>query len=112
MFFHIPLPEYQTVWSAGRCTGSRHETVCCPLVNSGLFAALKSAGDVHGVFTGHDHVNDYIGDLDGVRFGYGRCTGFASYGRPGFPRGARIIRLKQGVSGFETDVVCDSETTG
>ncbi len=58
MFFHIPLCEYDDVWNTGQCTGSKNEPVCCPIFNSGLFTALKSTGDVMGVFVGHDHTND------------------------------------------------------
>ena len=107
MFFHIPLPEYDDVWNTGKCIGEKHEAVCCPRFNSGLFAAMKSAGNVPGVFVGHDHVNDYAGDLDGIQLCHGRCTGFSSYGRAGFPRGARVIRLHAGERAFETWVRSD-----
>ncbi len=109
MFFHIPLPEVNDVWDAGHCVGSKHETVCCPKKNSGMFDALKSAGDVLGVFVGHDHVNDYVGELSGIKLCYGRATGFNTYGRDGFPRGARVIRLREGRREFETWVELDSE---
>jgi Calcineurin-like phosphoesterase len=108
MFFHIPLPEYDTVWDFGKCTGSKFEPVCSPIFNSGLFNALKSAGDVMGTFVGHDHTNDYVGEMDGIRLCYGRATGFASYGREGFPRGARMIRLIAGKRDFVTWVSLDS----
>jgi len=75
---------------------------CGPALNSGFFAALVEAGDVMGAFCGHDHVNDYEGELHGVRLAYGRVTGFAEYGREGFPRGARVIRLYEGRRRFDT----------
>jgi len=102
VFFHIPLPEFDDVWNTGACIGEKNEPVCCPRFNSGLFAAMKSAGNVMGVFVGHDHTNDYAGDLAGIRLCYGRCTGYSSYGRTGFERGARVIRLRAGRRGFET----------
>jgi hypothetical protein len=108
MFFHIPLPEYDQVWNTGQCTGSKFEPVCGPEINSGLFAALKTGGDVRGVFVGHDHTNDFAGELDGIHLCYGRATGFASYGRAGFPRGGRIIRLTEGKKDFETWVRLDT----
>jgi hypothetical protein len=107
VFFHIPLPEYDDVWNTGNCTGSKHEPVCCPKFNSGFFNALKSTDDVLGTFVGHDHTNDYIGNLDGIKLCYGRATGFSSYGRAGFPRGARIIRLISGDKAFQTSVRLD-----
>lgn len=101
-FFHIPLPEYQEVWDHHPCFGVTYETIAPPYVNSGFFAAMHEAGDVLGTFVGHDHVNDYIGDLYGIRLAYGRATGYNTYGRQGMPRGARLIRLTKGVRAFST----------
>jgi len=101
-FFHIPLPEYDEVWDLKECRGSKYEAVCCPPLNSGFFAALVEAGDVMGCFVGHDHINDYEGELSGIRLCYGRGTGDACYGRKGFQRGARIIRLREGERRFST----------
>lgn len=70
--------------------------------NSGLFAAFIKMKDVKGTFAGHDHVNDYWGDLHGIRLCYGKATGFNGYGKEGFARGARIIQLKENVEGFNT----------
>ncbi|BFH65352.1 metallophosphoesterase family protein [Paenibacillus azoreducens] len=101
-FFHIPIPEYQVVWDTQTCYGHKHEPVCCAPVNSGLFTALLEMGDVVGTFCGHDHVNDYEGMLHGIRLCYGRASGFNTYGKEGFERGARVIHLKSGEAGFST----------
>lgn len=99
-FFHIPLPEYNEVWNQHICRGHCYEPICCPLINSGFFAALHEAGDVAGVFVGHDHVNDFDGNLYGIRLCYGRGSGYNTYGRAGFAHGARVIRLHEGQPGF------------
>ncbi|MBM3213971.1 metallophosphoesterase [Candidatus Poribacteria bacterium] len=101
-FFHIPLPEYDDVWDMHPCVGVKQEAVCCPRINTGLFAAFHECGDVLGTFVGHDHVNDYDGMLHGIRLCYGRGSGFATYGREGFLHGSRIIRLREGVREFES----------
>ncbi len=101
-FFHIPLPEYAEVWERAVCRGHRHEAVCAPALNSGFFAALVEEGDVLGTFVGHDHVNDFEGELHGIRLCYGRASGFSPYGLEGFSRGARLVRLREGVRGFDT----------
>lgn len=101
-FLHIPLPEYREVWEREVCYGHKYEEVCCPQVNSGLFSAMVERGDVMGTFVGHDHINDYTGWLHGIRLCYGRATGFNTYGREGFPRGARMIRLHAGERRFDT----------
>ncbi|WP_199617290.1 metallophosphoesterase family protein [Paenibacillus alkalitolerans] len=99
-FFHIPLPEYETVWRLGKAVGIKSEDVCCPKINSGMFAAMVETGDVMGVFVGHDHDNDYCGTLHGVKLCYGRVTGYNCYG--GLRRGARVVRMHEGRRSFVT----------
>ncbi len=102
VFLHIPLPEFASVWRTRPCRGRRLEAVCCPRRNSGLFAALRQCGEAVAVFAGHDHLNDYEGELGGVRLCYGRATGYNTYGREGFPRGARLVRLHGGSRRWES----------
>ncbi len=101
-FFHIPLIEFEEIWNHEICRGSKNERVCAPLVNSGFFAALVETGNVRGVFVGHDHVNDYSGELHGIRLSYGRGSGFppegdrtGAYGLEGWQRGAREIIIER-----------------
>lgn len=101
-FFHIPLPEYNEVWDQHLCVGHKYEAVCCPRINSGMFAAFLEMGDVMGTFVGHDHVNDFRGSLYGIELCYGRAGGYATYGREGFARGARLIRLHEGKRTFDS----------
>ncbi|MEK5239327.1 metallophosphoesterase family protein [Paenibacillus sp. FSL L8-0470] len=101
-FFHIPIPEYQEVWSTRLCHGHRFERVCSAPVNSGLFATLLEMGDVLGTFCGHDHINDFVGSLHGIRLCYGRASGYNTYGKEGFKRGARVIKLTLGDKNFDT----------
>ncbi|TNJ65624.1 metallophosphoesterase [Paenibacillus hemerocallicola] len=101
-FFHIPFPEYNDVWDMHTCYGVKHENVGCPRLNTGMFAAMKQMGDVMGTFVGHDHTNDFWGDLYGIRLCYGRAGGCNTIGDEPFRRGARIIRLREGESGFDT----------
>jgi hypothetical protein len=102
VFFHIPLQEYAIVWERGGCFGHKYEEVCAPQLNSGLFAAMVEMGDVMGAFAGHDHINDYWGEMHGIRLAYGRATGYNAYGKEGFARGARVIRLSAGKREFES----------
>lgn len=95
-FMHIPLPEYMTLWNNYEVVGMRDEEICCSSVNTGMFAAIKEKGDIRAVFSGHDHNNDFMGNLYGVDLVYGRKTGYGSYGPPeGVMRGARVIVLKE-----------------
>ena len=101
-FFHIPLPEYDQVLDFHTCYGAKYEPVCSPRINTGLFAAFHQMGDVMATFVGHDHVNDYEGELHGIRLCYGRSTGYNTYGRNGFLRGARVIQLVEDQREFQT----------
>lgn len=93
IYQHIPLPEYDTVWDLGNCVGEKNEAVCAPKLNSGFFSAMVESRAVRGVYCGHDHINDYSGELYGVTLGYGRSSGYNTYGQVGFLRGARLCRL-------------------
>ncbi len=107
VFLHIPLPEYDLAWSNAASSGGKNEPVCCPKFNSGFFNAIKTTGDVMGVFAGHDHTNDFCAKLAGVQLCYGRAGGFSTYGKRGFSRGARIIKLTRNLRTFETSVLRD-----
>ncbi len=101
-FFHIPLSEFNEMWDLRTCYGVKGEAVCCPLINTGMFAALYEAGDVMGVFVGHDHLNDFIGEFYGMKLAFGRASGYGGYGNDDFKRGARVIRLRAGAYRFKS----------
>ncbi len=110
-FFHIPLPEYDEVWRTQVCYGEKHEDVCAPKINTGFFAALHEVGEVTGTFVGHEHINDFWGNLYGIRLCYGRVSGYGGYGKEGFLCGARVIQLEQGVRDFCTWLRLEDGTT-
>lgn len=94
-FFHIALPEFHELWCRQVCYGEKREEICSPRVNSGFFTAMLEAGHTRGVFVGHDHVNDFMGNLYGITLGYGRATGYNTYGHEGFERGTRVFVLDE-----------------
>jgi hypothetical protein len=114
MFFHIPLQEWRQMYENDAekvkhpeygllpqhgVVGERNEDECPGPFNSGLFSALLARGDVKGVFVGHDHVNDYVGNYFGVTLGYSANSGFATYGLGGPDndrmRGARVFVVRE-----------------
>ncbi len=101
-FFHIPLLEYGETFNSGHVvSGVREEDECPGYLNTGLFSAFAECGDVHAVFTGHDHVNDYVVKNDGIFLIYGRFSGRnTTYNN--LPYGARIIELTEGDYGLRT----------
>lgn len=103
VFMHMALPEYAEVWDYEICYGTKRDGIGCSRINSGFFSAMLEAGHTKAVFVGHDHVNDYWGRLHGVALGYGRCTGFGTYGAQDYPRGCRVFLFHEGdTERFET----------
>ena len=105
-FFHIALPEYEHLQTPDRMYGHWGENGGFPKINSGMFHAMIESGDVMGVFVGHDHDNDYIGQEYGIALAYGRVSGNDAYGD--LERGARIIELYEGKRQFDTWIATPS----
>ena len=82
MFYHIPLPEVNDAWKAAEADssliinptgseGQKNEKSCAPEYNSGFYEVIKSMGSTHGMYFGHDHINNFVINYDGIHFGYG-----------------------------------------
>ncbi len=101
-FFHIPLPEYELAWEnkENQRVGKKREDVCCPDINTGMFAAMLECGDIMGTFVGHDHYNDYIINYYDIVLAYGRTSKLRNQKKP--PLGGRVIVLKEGQRKFDT----------
>lgn len=94
-FFHIPLIEYRQVANADKdkIKGAYREGVMSANQNSGMFEALKSV-NTKFISVGHDHVNDFCLDQDGVGLCYGGGAGFGGYaGYGGYERRIRVIEI-------------------
>lgn len=100
-FFHIPLTEYHEAYETEHMAGILGEEECPGELNSGLLSAFEENGDVHGVFVGHEHDNDYVARTGGVAMVYGRCCFHKGPGREP-TNGVRVIELRQGDYGFRT----------
>lgn len=106
VFMHIPLPEY---WQAaenilaGECNET-NDTISAPYINTGLFAQLYINGQIAGVFCGHDHDNNFVGEHHGIKLIYGQVGGYQCYGD--LERGARVITLSD--QGMETETVVEA----
>lgn len=112
VFVHMPLPHHLTVWQTKACSGYLNEKVCMQGKDVGLFDAFRERRRISGCFVGHDHTNDYEGELDGVTLAYGRGSGYNCYGREGYRKGARVIILREGIRGFGTHIRLDDGSLG
>ena len=77
---HIPLPQYKT--AAENVTflyGDKLENICASAFDAGLFDALQSGGTTKTVFCGHDHLNTFGIDCDGILLSYIQPSGYGSY---------------------------------
>lgn len=101
-FFHIPTPEFRLLDSQPEMYGRNGDGsgIGSAELNSGFLLSCVEMGDVMGLFVGHDHENDYIGQHFGIALAYGRVSGFNAYGD--LPRGARIIDLYEDSRSFDT----------
>ena len=84
-FFHIPFPEFQEAYDKAKAGNDPkaqfvngvekgdilNEDVCCPKFNTGLYSKMKELGSTKGVFVGHDHINTFCVDYDGIYLCYG-----------------------------------------
>ena len=87
------------------------ESPATPDRNSGEFEVLKEKGNILALIVGHDHINSFIGEKDGIKLIYTQCAGFNVYG-PKLKRGVRIIELdKNDLSEFNTYTVTYDELT-
>ncbi|PPR84477.1 hypothetical protein GOBAR_AA36236 [Gossypium barbadense] len=90
VYFHIPLPEFAS-FDVSNFTGVRQEGISLASINSGFFTTMVEAGDVKVIFTGHDHLNDFCGQMTRIQLSYAGGFGYHAYGKVGWSRRARVV---------------------
>lgn len=80
LFYHVPNYELETYWNERKAHGIKGERVCFEHDRGEVHQFFKSIQNIKGCFFGHDHVNDYYIDVDGIHYSYGRKTGNCAYG--------------------------------
>lgn len=75
--------------------------------NDGQFDSWVKQGDVIGAVFGHDHINTYTGELEGIKLMATPGVTFHAYGNN---RGVRTITLNESnLNDFETEVLLFSD---
>ena len=131
VFMHIPLkelddftqecaPEESTIYLPGvninLCRkkgvfGHIHEPVSYLDNDNGFYKEVLADGGVKGIVSGHDHLNDFYGEKDGLKFVATPCASFRCYGNP--HRGVRIFDIyESNPSDFYTRTVYFKELCG
>lgn len=83
--------------------GSLNEGPCPPDVNHGQFDSWVEQEDIVGAFFGHDHVNDFAGEYQGIKLVAAPGVGFYSYGNH---HGVRTITLNEAdLTDFESEIL-------
>ena len=81
------------------------EFPCPGYYNYGQFDAMVERDDVIAIFSGHDHINNYITELDGIKIINTAGATYHSYGNE-FTRGLRMITINEDdTSNFKTESV-------
>ena len=74
--------------------GYLFEKSCPSYGNDGQWAAMQEGGDVLGLVVGHDHVNNFVADVDGIDLIQTPGCTFTSYYND-FVQGARVIEINE-----------------
>lgn len=97
VFFHIPMQEFTAAYDEAKGTdkhlwGRRFEKVCGPAVDDNMFEKMKELGSTKGILVGHDHMNNFEVEYQGIRLSYGLSCDHNIYVVP--IRGGRLIEIK------------------
>lgn len=80
MVVHIPLFQMrEAAETETYLYGDKREGVCSSCYDTGLFDAIKAGGSTKAVYFGHDHVNNFAIELDGITLSYIEQSGYGSY---------------------------------
>lgn len=97
-FFHIPMREFVTAYDEAKGTdkllaGRRFEGSGCSNVDDEMFETMVELDSTKGVFVGHDHMNNYSVEYQGIRLSYGLSCDHNIYVVPF--RGGNLINIKE-----------------
>lgn len=94
-FFHIPMQEYMTAYENkdnrlwGFCFPNENGT---PAVDDMMFEKMVELGSTKACFAGHDHMNNFSVDYQGIQLNYGLSCDHNIYLVPF--RGGVLINIK------------------
>ncbi len=101
---YSPFPKTENIQD-----GFLFEFPCPSEKNEGQFEAMVAQKDVLAIFSGHDHINSYTTELDGIKIINTPGATYNSYGNE-ITRGMRIITVKESDPwNFDTEVVTVSQ---
>ena len=96
--------HYSFVPKTQNFTGFLNEPPCPGYENYGQLDALAEKGDVKAIFSGHDHVNDYVCNIKGVDVINTPGITYNSYSSE-LNQGSRLIVIDEDSLSYETEVI-------
>lgn len=97
-FFHVPMQEYMTAYDEAKGTDNRvwgfkfPKEDGTPAVDDQMFEKMVELGSTKGCFAGHDHMNNFSVNYNGIRLTYGLSCDHNIYVVPF--RGGTLINIK------------------
>ena len=76
MYFHIPLYEFEEAYGdwnnprVKRLYGDTWEKIDCSCYSTGMFDAVKEKKSTQAIICGHDHINCFCLEYDGIKMMY------------------------------------------
>lgn len=98
-FFHVPMKEYMTAYDESKQNDSRlwgfrfPKEDGTPAVDDQMFEKMVELGSTKGCFAGHDHMNNFSVNYQGIRLTYGLSCDHNIYLVP--LRGGVLINVKK-----------------
>ena len=87
--------------------GSFREAPCCSNTVHHQLDTWKKQGDILCAFFGHDHTNDYLGEVDGIDLCAVPAAGYYSYG---WHHGARTVTVYENdIKNYSTQILSEKE---
>lgn len=88
--------------------GLVREAPCPPDEDRRQFESWKKTGDIVAAFFGHDHINTFTAEIDGIKLIQTIGAGYHTYGNE---RGGRLIVLHEGSRDFDTETLTVEKIT-
>ena len=111
-FWHVPNTEYLDAWNEYvnadykdtynikyhyGVVGEGGKLVYSGVYEDQIFETMKELGSTKGIFCGHDHVNNFSIEYQGIRLTYGLSIDYLAYSKIhtlGSQRGCTVITVK------------------
>ena len=95
------------IWNSGYedSYGVFHEPISAYPEDEGAFKLIKKLGSTKNIICGHNHINNWVVNYNGVRFIFGTKTGIGSYYEPEINGGTAVFIGENGLNSVRHEYV-------